>query len=308
MWGTSPARFLLPGVVSIAAVSFLVVLAINVSPKPEKKVLYRNRNFYGTVKILKEGAEGTETEGRGLYHGRIMHGYQYTSDDRREEPCSYYAHNSGIDLAVQHFPREWISQFRIAVVGLGSGSMAAHARRGDLMRFYEIDPQVVELSDEWFTYRKDAIARGAKVEVVLGDARVSLEREDVQDYDLIVLDAFSGDAIPVHLLTHEAVELYLRHLRPGGIIAVHISNRYLRLERVLHGIADRFELRALLVEHSDVDGGPGGADSDWILLTKNQEFLNNAVVESIAQPEGEWETDKAVIWTDQRSDLYGVMK
>jgi hypothetical protein len=135
-----------------------------------------------------------------------------------------------------------------------------------------------------------------------------MEREDVQDYDLIVLDAFTGDAIPVHLLTQEAFAVYQKHLRPGGIIAVHISNRFLNLKPIVLGAAEKFKLRALLVDYPELDNGPGGAASDWILLTNNQEFLTNPLVQSKAQSEAEWATKPAVNWTDQRSDLWGVMK
>ncbi len=305
-WPIGPMKYVLPSAALIVGLVMLSFISPNIWPTNSPDVIFRARNFYGRVSVSMKDSDDPENEGLALYHGRILHGFQYTN--RPEEPCSYYAHGSGVAIAVEQFPRERLTQFRIAVVGLGSGSMAAHAQRGDLIRFYEIDPQVVDLSGQYFTYRQDAIDRGATVEVVLGDARVSLEREDTQDFDVIVLDAFSGDAIPVHLLTQEAVATYLRHLRPGGIIAVHISNRYLNLKPVVRGLARHFRLEPRLVDFTSTDYGEGGADSEWILLTNNQRFLQNPVVEQQSTLEdGQDDSVADVFWTDQRSDLFRIM-
>jgi len=198
----------------------------------------------------------------------------------------------------------------VAVIGLGSGSMAAHAKKGDLFKFYDIDPKVLKVAQEQFTYlRKIPEARDCEVKVVMGDARVSLEREEDQNYDVIHLDAFSGDAIPAHLLTDESFTLYERHLRhengkPVGIVVVHISNRYLDLEPVVAAIAKKHGYRTWSV-HKTEEGGPTDTASDWILVSKNDEFMDNPRVKEAGQP---LEPSQEILWTDQFTALYPIMK
>src|SRR5207248_4401523 len=170
--------------------------------------------------------------------GTIVHGKQFLDPDRRGLPTSYYGPRSGIGLALldarAHGP------LRVGVVGPGAGTLAAYGRAGDVFRFYDINSGVVELARSEFTFLKDS---PAKVEVALGDARLSLERERPQNFDVLALDAFSSDAIPVHLLTVEAFKTYLRHLKPGGVLAVHISNRYLDLVPVVQQAGRRLRSR-----------------------------------------------------------------
>jgi hypothetical protein len=255
------------------------------------EVLKTKRNFYGALAVKKRSttdSNGKETIfGIDLYHGRIWHGFQYADPDRKKEPTTYYANHSGAGVAVEHFPRTPGQGLRVAVVGLGTGTMAAHGQPGDVYRFYEIDPKVVELSDEFFSYRKDSLA---KCEVVLGDARIQMEHEPDQNYDVIVLDAFSGDAIPAHLLTVESLALYDRHLRKGpggqsiGVIAVHISNRYLDLEPVCAALARKHGYEAVAIHAGDDGGDLGDTSSDYILLTRNRDFLELGAVSGLSEP------------------------
>jgi hypothetical protein len=215
----------------------------NVEGKPEQAIAIE-RNFYGTVTVTRMGSD--EDEGRALYNGRIWHGFQFLDESRQLEPTTYYVDGTGAAIAVKHNPRAG-QGLRVAVIGLGTGSMAAHAKEGDSFRFYDIDPKVVAVARKYFTYLDKS---PGKPDVVLGDARISLERELAEhgsrDYDAIVLDAFSGDAIPAHLLTDESFALYEKHLRkdaagnPVGVIVVHISNRYIDLEPVVAALAKKW--------------------------------------------------------------------
>lgn len=282
------------------------------------------RNFYGTVTVKYMGSQDDpENLGKALYNGRIWHGFQFVDPSKELEPSTYYVDGTGAALAVKENPRAG-QGLRVAVIGLGSGSMAAHARKGDLFKFYDIDPKVLKVATENFTYlKKIPAARDCQVEVVMGDARVSLERELKEqgplNYDVIHLDAFSGDAIPAHLLTDESFGLYEQHLRheertdektgekvsvPMGIIVVHISNRYLDLEPVVAAIAKKHGHRTWTV-HKTEDGGPTDTASDWILVSKNDEFMDNPKVKEAGEP---LNPAKQLLWTDQFTALWDIMK
>jgi hypothetical protein len=287
----------------------------NMLGRPERDLIAMERNFYGTVTVSRMGSdEDPYNEGRALYNGRIWHGFQFTDPSRELEPSTYYVSGTGAALAVQENPRAG-QGLRVAVIGLGSGSMAAHAKKGDVFRFYDIDPKVLKVANEQFTYlRKIPQARDAKVEVVMGDARVSLERELNEhgplNYDVIHLDAFSGDAIPAHLLTDESFDLYDQHLRKDangksiGIVVVHISNRYLDLEPVVAAIARKHKYDTLSV-HKTEEGGPTDTASDWILVTRDEDFLNKLRNKGIGEP---LKPDKEILWTDQYTALFPIMK
>ncbi len=184
---------------------------------------------------------------------------------------------------------------------MGVGTLAAYGREGDYIRVYEINPQVIRMAETYFTYLADS---KAQVDVVVGDARLSLEREPPQAFDLLFLDAFSSDAIPVHLLTKEAFDVYLRHLRPDGVIAVHISNRHFDLKPVLRQLARTFELEAVLIVNPD---GPREMwVADWMLLTRNQAFLAGEVIKRAArQVLGTYR--RITVWTDDYSNLFQVL-
>jgi len=266
-----------------------------------------SRNFYGVLKVNENYAGEPDQHQFSLQHGGTLHGLQFTSPEKRKIPATYYTDGSGVGRLMRTLHPE--GGRKIAVVGLGTGSMAAWGRKGDQMRFYEINDDVVRLARSTFTFLADS---AAKIEVVMGDARLSLERETDQNYDAIVLDAFSSDAIPVHLITREAFETYRRQLKPGGVIAVHISNRCLNLEPVVLQLAKHFQLTPAVIHDSDVDWGfeddsyNAAYSSDWILLSKDKALLDQPFIASgISEPE---EIPKSMkLWTDEQSDLLSIL-
>jgi len=195
---------------------------------------------------------------------------------------------------------------RIGVIGLGAGAIAAYSRAGDLFRFYEIDPQVVAVTAAEFTFLSDSPAR---VEVVLGDGRLSLEREADQRFDLLAIDAFSGDSIPMHLLTREAMATYVRHLKPEGVIVFQATNRFVDIAPVVERLAATFGLRAVLV--SDWPSSENGANywtsgTDQIIVTRNQALLAAEPIASVAEPLPE--QPRFPVWTDDFYNLLSILK
>src|SRR5438874_480837 len=285
-------------IASLALAAALAVTLYRTYAENSADTRVRSRNFYGVLNVHDSG-EGPDAM-RILSHGTIVHGKQFLDPDRRGLPTSYYGPRSGIGLALldarAHGP------LRVGVVGLGAGTLAAYGRAGDVFRFYDINSGVVELARSEFTFLKDS---PAKVEVALGDARLSLERERPQNFDVLALDAFSSDAIPVHLLTVEAFKTYLRHLKPGGVLAVHISNRYLDLVPVVQQAGRRLSLEVRQVE-SDDDDEAGVYRSDWMLLSASPapfegELLKEAAERIDAVP-------RVRLWTDDYSDVYRILK
>ena len=257
-----------------------------------------SRNFYGVLNVSDSG-EGPDAM-RYLSHGTIIHGKQFLEPDRRDWPTTYYGPESGIGLVIRDAGSR--GPLRVGVVGLGTGTLAAYGRPGDVFRFYDINPKVVELARSEFTFLGDS---QAKVEMAVGDARLSLEREPAQNFDVLALDAFSSDAIPVHLLTVEAVRGYLRHLKPGGVLAVHVSNRYLDLVPVMQQVARHFSLELREAENPD-DDDKGVFQSDWALLSASPAAFEGKLLRIAA---GRVITEPRVrLWTDDYSDLYRILK
>lgn len=263
-----------------------------------------HRGFFGVLSVAVEN-RGEPNEWRKLRHGRIAHGLQFTAPARRREPTTYYGPKSGAGLALRRHPRRVAGEpLRVGLVGLGVGTLAAYAQPGDVLRVYEINPDVLLLSagpDPAFTFLRDA---PAEVTTVMGDARLALAREPPQGFDVLALDAFSSDAIPVHLLTREAFALYLRHLRAGGVLAVHVSNKYLDLKPVVRGLAGSLGLRAVLV-----DGRASGVlwSSDWVLVARDGALFADAEVDAAALPLAVSEPGLPV-WTDAYSNLLGALR
>jgi len=235
--------------------------------KERAESVVSSRNFYGVLRLLEAG-EGAERE-RQIVHGTIIHGRQYLSPERRREAAGYYRREGGGGRAVE--ARMDRGPARIGVVGLGAGALAAYGRPGDTMRFYEINPAVIAMARRDFTYLGDS---RATIETVLGDARLVLERETPQRFDVLAIDAFSGDAIPVHLLTLEALDVYLRHLAPDGILAFHVSNKFLVLPPVVGALAKARGLQARYI--GDHDPVTRAAISEWVLLSRDPASLAHA--------------------------------
>jgi spermidine synthase len=264
-----------------------------------------SRNFYGTLKVF----DYTSPEEGGKYyllmHGGTTHGLQFASAEKQDMITSYYGPASGAGLAVKHLlpdgPRH------IGVVGLGTGTLAAFARSGDRVRYYEINPAVEKLARDPFTYL--ARCKG-QVDVVYGDARLTMERElaegQPQQFNLLALDAFSSDAVPAHLLTHEAFEIYLRHLAPDGVIALHISNRYLDLQPVVDATAAHFNL-GLATISDDLEEHWHSYSSTWVLLSRNRELLKTPAIVA-AKEEPAATARPPLSWTDDHVSLFEVLK
>jgi len=273
--------------------------AINQQPGIEAR-----RNFYGILRVV----ERSDKNGllRELSHGRVQHGFQYLDPDKRSWTTSYYGPHSGVALGIDALPHPR----RVAVVGLGAGTLAGWGRESDTYRFYEINPNVEPIARKWFTFLGDSKAH---TEVVLGDARIQLERElaagRAHDFDLIAVDAFSGDAIPMHLLTAECAEIYRQRLAPGGIIALHISNRSLDLEPVTRGLARYlgWQARMVVVARDLLDEDTGESSSRWVMLTERREtFANSKIRDTILG----WSNSKepVITWTDDFASLWPMLR
>ncbi len=252
------------------------------------------RNFFGVVSVI-YNSEKNEFQ---LRHGRIQHGRQSADPEKRRWPTGYYGEQSGAGEAIRFCQKS--GPVRVGLIGLGIGTLAAYARPDDVFRFYEINREVYRMAQERFTYLYDC--RG-KWKVVLGDARLSLEKEGPQEYDVLVLDAFSGDAIPTHLLTREAFDVYRRHLKPDGIIAVHVSNGYLRLGPVVRRLAEDCGMKSTrLCSKSDenrlVD------ESEWIVVTRNDDFISAHPSRPPYLPDDDLHVP---LWTDQYSNLFLIL-
>jgi len=236
---------------------------------------------------------------RTLTHGTITHGTQFLNPAKRDLPTTYYGPSTGVGLAIRD--RGNGQAVRVGVIGLGTGTLAAYARLGDYYRYYEINPLVVRVARSQFTFLADC--RGT-LEVAMGDARLSLEREQAENFDVLAVDAFSSDAIPVHLLTRQAMDLYFRHLRLNGILAMHISNHHLDLEPVLAGEARASGRRARKVDSGD-DDAAGVFAASWVLLTAPPGDFDNQI-RANSNPVSH---DRRVrLWTDDYSNLFQILK
>ncbi len=252
------------------------------------------RNFYGSLRVVDSNGV------RILYHGTVEHGAQFQSPELRRTPTAYYGYESGVGAALAALDR--IGPVQAGVVGLGAGTLAAYGRAGDKFRFYEINRQVEQIAERDFSYLKDT---AAQVSVRIGDARLTLESEAASahnDLDILAVDAFSGDAIPVHLLTREAFELYLQRLKPEGVLAIHISNQYLDLAPVVGALAQACGLTAIEIRSARDDSRHILA-ADWILLSRNRNFAARFGVHGQAAP---FTTEKA--WTDDYNNLIRAMR
>jgi SAM-dependent methyltransferase len=261
-----------------------------------------DRNFYGTLRVRNLDA-GQPNATRTLVNGVIMHGEQYQAPDRRAEPTSYYGDTSGVGRAIKILDAASPS-IRVGVVGLGAGTIAAYGRKGDFYRYYEINPQVVDVARREFSFLGDAQARGAKVDVELGDARLTMEREEPQRYDLLAIDAFSSDSIPVHLITREAMEVYLRHMKPDGVIAFHTTNRFLRLAPVVKRIAGPLGLHVALID--DDARSSELSSTDWVLVTRNQALLQQPAIARYSSAIDD--IQGLPVWTDDFNNLFQILK
>ncbi len=257
------------------------------------------RNFYGALRVRDSGPPSQFDATRTLTHGTINHGEQFRNPMRRDLPTTYYGPNTGIGVAIRE--KEKSGALRVGVIGLGTGTISAYGRSGDYYRFYEINPLVLTLARTEFTFLNDC---KGKVDVAMGDARLSLEREPDEHFDVLAVDAFSSDSIPVHLLTREAMALYFRHLKPDGMLAVHISNRYLDLEPVLDGERRAMSKVARVVDTED-DDSQDVFGATWVLITSPATGFDSYELEHSAEIASK---KKIRLWTDDYSNLFQILK
>ena len=264
------------------------------------------RNFYGALRVHNSGPPSDWTATRSLTVGIINHGEQFLNPARRDSPTTYFGPSSGIGLAIR--AKQITGPIRVGVIGLGVGTIAAYGREGDDYRFYELNPIVVRLSapdpptaPPQFTFLADCKALH---DVVTGDGRLSLERESPQRFDVLAIDAFSSEAVPIHLLTHEALILYFRHLKPDGILAVNISNRFVDLAPVVDGEARAMSKIDCVVE-SDDDDPQDLLAAKWMLITSPAAGFGQLILDksAVVPP-----ARNIRLWTDDYSNLFQIVK
>ena len=290
----------------VHALSLLVLLGVAACAtydgfRHQRDVLVAKRSFYGVLRVKEYGMPGEASHLRRLVHGTIMHGEQYMSEATRRQPTTYYQRTSGIGAAIESKQDRPI---KVGVIGLGTGTIAAYGRPGDVYRFYDIDANVIDIARTDFTFLGDS---GAKVEIALGDARLTLEREPPEGFDILAVDAFSSDAIPVHLITREALATYLRHMKPDGIVAFHVSNRFLDLIPVVARIAKELNVHAALVSDDPDEDDDRRSRSDWVLVSRDEKALRAPAIVAAGGERAEdrpgWRT-----WTDDYSNLIQILK
>jgi hypothetical protein len=273
------------------AVGALVAAAVQIQNyKAQARVLIRS--FYGGLRIVDTGGRRT------MVHGVISHGAQFLAVDRGRMATTYYAPGTGVERAIQALRHTGQAQ-RVGVIGLGAGTLAVYGRAGDFYRFYEINPQVVDLE---FTYLRDS---AAKIETVTGDGRLSLEREAPQNFDVLVIDAFSGDSVPVHLLSREAMRVYFKHVVPGGVVAFHVSNSALSLADVVRQLAEDQRYASLRIAVG-ADATIGRSPSDWVVVSRERASLGSDEFDGLSSPFAEIAGLRT--WTDSYSTLLPILK
>ncbi|MFO1322746.1 MAG: fused MFS/spermidine synthase [Burkholderiales bacterium] len=286
------------GVLGLVALFTTVGCGIWAATEFYRATIVASRNFYGVLRVQEVG--GGSDQRRQLIHGSIMHGKQYLQEDLKTQATSYYTATSGVGRAIESLhPR--LEPVKVGIIGLGAGTIATYGAPGDTYRFYDINPGVIVIAQRDFSFLRDS---AAKIELPLGDARLKLEREPPQNFDVLAIDAFSSDAIPVHLITREAVEIYLKHMKPDGVIAFHVTNRYLDLVPVVEGIAHELSLASLWIYDAGAD--PLANSSSWVLLSRDPERLASPkLVEASTpiSPRRDWR-----VWTDDFNNLVQVLK
>ena len=298
----------------LAALVIAVIVSLTVTTREQGDgARLITRNFYGVLRVIDAREPNVVFSGehpqwdrdprfRKLMNGTIDHGLQFLNPARDRDATTYYGPNSGIGVALRAAQQER-GALRVGAIGLGVGTVATYGRLGDSYTFYEINPLVVKLARHQFTFLRDS---PAKIDIVLGDARLSLERQAPQNFDVLIVDAFSGDSIPVHLLTRQAFHLYFRHLRPDGVLAVHVSNQYLNLVPVVAAAAGDLGKEAVIVNH-EVGVGAGIYPSTWILLGNPAGFLSRSEIEKAGEILPATATQRD-LWTDDYSSLWRLLK
>jgi SAM-dependent methyltransferase len=287
-----------PLVAAALAVALITYLGMQIRENASgARVLVRN--FYGGLKVRDSGPETRLDSVRSLTHGTINHGEEFLNAARRDWPTTYYGPNTGVGVAIREKQKK--GPVRVGVIGLGTGTISAYGRAGDYYRFYEINPLVPRIARTEFHFVPDSKAH---IDIAMGDARLSLEREQPENFDVLAVDAFSSDSIPVHLLTRQAMDLFFRHLKPDGILAVHISNRYLDLQPVVRGEAQATGKVTRLVDTDD-DESQDVFGATWVLVVSPSAGFDKAILDASREVE---RLRTVRLWTDDFSNLYQILK
>lgn len=282
-----------------AATGAMIYLLVLLHAAYRRDTLFAARNFYATLRV-KQTYDSKGQWTRTLTNGIILHGSQIFTPELRKTPTTYYAEDSGIGLAMRYCCGDRARN--VGVVGLGAGTIAAYGRPGDRMRFYEINPAVLPIAQHLFTYLRDS---AAQISFAEGDARASLAGEAPQHFDVLAIDAFSGDAIPLHLLTTQAMAIYCRHLAPGGVLAFHISNRHVDLEPAIALLAQSAGMRARVVQ-SYANDRTDASNATWMLVTSNDAFLALPAIAGNSRPARQRAGLR--LWTDDYSALLPLLR
>lgn len=289
-----------------AAVFLLVNLSValwSLASRSQLGVLFRDRNFYGALAVVEVQPYQPAQHSILMRNGRINHGAQFQDEERRRQAHHYHGPASGVGQVLRAVPGP---NRRIGVTGLGVGTLAAYGQPGDYFRFYEINPLVTQAARDHFTYLSDSPATS---DVIDGDARLSMEQElaagKAQNFDVLVLDAFSGDAVPMHLLTREACEVYLKHMKPDGVLAINVTNIHLDLVPVTEALAKEFDL-AMTVVSTVKNESEGQLPTTWVVLARDPKFFERHPIASEHRFLGE-EKKPPILWTDDFSNIWQVL-
>ena len=269
-----------------------------------------DRNFYGVLQVYDVKARNNRKvpyDVRWMVNGGILHGGQFTEQEHQRKVTTYFGPLSGVNMAMTRHPKRIAGEpMTVGIVGLGAGVLAALTEKGDVGRYYEINPACVKSAETDFFFLKNSLG---SVEMVVGDGRLKLQEElnagQSHQFDMLALDAFTGDAVPVHLLTHEAIALYKAHLAPDGILCINVTNTYIDLQQVVRTLAREAGMQVILVE-SNSDKSQGLSEASFMLMTNNKAFLEDPVVK--ARIHAYEEPFKAVHWTDDYSSIFPILR
>jgi len=257
------------------------------------------RSFYGVLRVEHQFPEDLPNYTINMRHGRILHGVQFVQPEKSRIPTTYFGHDAGVGRAFAAL-RDRDEPLKVGIVGLGIGTLSAYSEAGDEFRYYEINESVVRIAEKHFTFVSGS---PAKHEMVIGDARLMMEREDDQKYDLLILDAFSGDSVPAHLLTQEVMQQYKRHVKDDGILAMHISNLHFDLSPVTAAMVEDANFEFVLAR-GIADDASAQVSNLWMLSSRDETILKHEAIQELAKPD----PGRRVLWTDDFSNLLSVLK
>ncbi|NUQ00308.1 MAG: fused MFS/spermidine synthase [Armatimonadetes bacterium] len=305
----SRALGILTGLLGLVGVLCLGSLLREQMAKTSANSIAAGRSFYGVLRVLDEYRDQPAERRLTLCHGQTRHGFQFTAPDKRAWPTAYFGPDAGVGIALLDHPRRNKGPLRIGVVGLGAGTLAVYGRSADTFRYYEINPMVETMAEQHFTFLADARRRGVDMDVLLGDARIVMEhqlrRHEPQRFDVLILDAFSSDAIPMHLLTREAFAIYRQHLADDGILVVQVTNWYVDLTPVVRQLADEQGWPCTLVVGEE-KAPLGIYRSRWVVMSPNPVFMATPRLQAAGSP---WpQGERRIVWTDDFSNLSQVIR